>query len=276
MKCDLDTCYRFGQLMGVAIRSKNILDMDVSEHCWRQLLGYELNPIDLASYDYTAWMFLQFRDPTNHHTYDQDEFNQYFHDLFWSTTLSDGKTEVELKPNGKSIPVSYHERWEYAGAATLARFDETRIQIDAIRQGLFSVVPKRSLALLTWNEVELRVCGEPHFNIAGLKKRTVYAPRNYTTDSAVIKNFWLTLESFKPAECRKFLQFSWARSRLPPESDPNATWRMKINILESASENDLPSAETCFFNVSMPKYSSLARMREKLLLSITLCSSITS
>lgn len=38
----------------------------------------------------------------------------------------------------------------------------------------------------------------------------------------------------------------------------------------------LPTAETCFFNVNIPNYPSKKIMQEKLLLAISMCSSITS
>jgi len=164
----------------------------------------------------------------------------------------------------------------YGRAAAQARFRESSLQLDSIRRGLHSVIPAKSLALLTWQELELRVCGEPNFNLTWLKKRTVYAPKKFTEQSDVIQNFWTTLKDFSPENQRKFLQFAWARSRLPSESDPNATWRMKLNIVENVSQNDLPSAETCFFNVNIPCYHTLEQMQQKLLLSITYCSSITS
>jgi len=63
---------------------------------------------------------------------------------------------------------------------------------------------------------------------------------------------------------------------LPPESDADNSWRMKVNFLEAASQHELPTAETCFFNVNIPAYNTFELMREKLLLAVTHCSSITS
>jgi hypothetical protein len=271
-----DDCFRFGQLLGAATRSKNCLDLDLAQVFWRQLLGYELNLFDLASFDFTTWSQLRFVDPSDSHPYTEQEFHEVYADLTWHTLLSDGKTRIELRSNGKNLPVAFVERHVFARATAAARFSETALQMEAIRRGLHSIIPPRSLALLTWQEFELRVCGEPNFNIDWLRKRTVYAPKKFTLESQVIINFWATLASFSSENCRKFLQFAWARSRLPPESDPDATWRMKINIMENASVHDLPSAETCFFNVNIPAYTSLEQMSEKLLLSITHCSSITS
>ena len=45
------------------------------------------------------------------------------------------------------------------------RFNEFKVQTDAIRRGLLTVIPKSVLALLTWNELELQVCGTPTFDV---------------------------------------------------------------------------------------------------------------
>jgi E3 ubiquitin-protein ligase HERC2 len=276
MNHSIDDCFRFGQLLGVAARSKNCLDLDLSDIFWRLLLGYQLSLDDLVSFDYTSWAFFRFRDPTDQHLYDESEFYQLYPDLCWVITLTDTKTQQELRPQGKTLPVAFADRHKFGRLAAAARFNECVLQLNAIRQGLQTLLPPKSLPLLTWQELELRVCGEPDFNIEWLKKRSLYAPKKFTDDSPVIKNFWSTLAAFSAENRRQFLQFAWARSRLPPESDPNATWRMRININESASQNDLPSAETCFFNVNIPHYQTLEQMSQKLLMSITHCSSITS
>ncbi len=104
-------------------------------------------------------------------------------------------------------------------------------------------------------------------------------------------HFWEALESFTPAERSAFLQFGWARSRLPVDTDDRveSTYRMQLSILALARESDsdgdkevsrrnapLPTSETCFFNVNLPNYPTLEMTKEKLLLAIQHCASITA
>lgn len=200
----------------------------------------------------------------------------HYSELTYTTTLSDGATVVELVPNGASHHVQFCDRWKYAELVYKARFQECMLQMNAIRRGLLCIIPEQALSLLTWHELQLRVCGEPTLNVQYLKRRTVYAPKKYDEDSEVVQNFWKAVESFSAEDRARFLQFAWARSRLPPEGDSDNTWRLKVNILEGASDDDLPTAETCFFNVNVPKYSSYDIMRQKIHLAVTYCSSITS
>ena len=40
----------------------------------------------------------------------------------------------------------------------------------AIREGLLSVVPEAILNLLTWQEIEKKICGDPEISVEGLRK----------------------------------------------------------------------------------------------------------
>ncbi len=73
---------------------------------------------------------------------------------------------------------------------------------------------------------------------------TVYAPKKFTSESPIIQWLWNTLRSFSSDERGKFLQFCLARSRLPPTTSREGSWRMKVNVLEAANQRDLPTAET--------------------------------
>jgi hypothetical protein len=249
-----DSCYRFGQLLGVAIRSQGVLDVDMAALLWKLLSDERLGMLDVASIDYTAYKQLQWRHDSGAQ-FTKEEFEASVTDsLTWCTTLSDGITRVELIAGGANKSVRFEQREKYARSVLRARLEESRLPVNLIRAGLYSVVPPRACHLLTWHELELRVCGSPQLDLDLLAKHTVYAPRKFTVESEIVKNFWRALRHFTPEEQAKFMQFSWARSRLPPESGKENTWRMKLNILEGAGENDLPTCETCFFNVNIPAY----------------------
>lgn len=44
------------------------------------------------------------------------------------------------------------------------------LQIAAMQAGLLKVVPQAVLDLLTWQEVEKRVCGDPEISVDALKR----------------------------------------------------------------------------------------------------------
>eukprot|EP01006_Ploeotia_vitrea_P051059 TRINITY_DN67520_c8_g3_i2.p1 TRINITY_DN67520_c8_g3~~TRINITY_DN67520_c8_g3_i2.p1 ORF type:complete len:480 (+),score=192.22 TRINITY_DN67520_c8_g3_i2:1281-2720(+) len=269
-------CYRFGQLIGIALRSKSVLDVDIADYFWKQLVGEPVSVADLASIDYTTYKTLQFCDPRDNHPFDEQEFYAYYGRLAYVCALSDGSTTVELFPGGAKHVVRFADRWRFADTMVRVRLAETNVQVEAVRRGLLTIVPADALQLLTWRELQTRVCGNAVVDLALLKRHTSYSPRRYDENSDVVRNFWRVLESLDERDTGKFLQFAWARSRLPPADEAEATWRLKLNIIDSLSEEDLPTAETCFFNVNMPHYKSYDKMRRKIMLAIMHCSSITS
>lgn len=47
-------------------------------------------------------------------------------------------------------------------------------QIAAMQAGLLKVVPQAVLDLLTWQELEKKVCGDPEVTVEALKKLSMY------------------------------------------------------------------------------------------------------
>jgi len=270
----LNRFYVFGQLMGVAIRSKCCLDLDMASSFWKLILRETLDDEDLSTYDHTAWASLQFKDTATGLEYDEKEFEEIFGDLTYTTVLGDGKTTVETRPGGKNQRVLYKDRHQYAKEAMVTRFHEAGLQMHFIKQGLLTIVPRPALALLAWQDLELRVCGEANLDLTQLKKHCTYRPNSYTEKSPIVQLFWQVLSEFSPVDQAKFLQFAWARTRLPPDM---ASDRMQLNILEGGPDilNTLPTAETCFFNVVIPHYKTIEQLRAKLILAINECTSIT-
>jgi len=174
--------------------------------------------------------------------------------------------------------VTYAQRHEYAARAIAARLSESALLLSCIREGLLSVIPRQCLRLLSWRELELRVCGRPTVDLSVLESHTVYSG-GYTRSSPHIEWFWSILRDFSAQELASFLQFCWARSRLPADEAAagQGSYRMQVNILDAAPRgslaaqrqqqqtladgspapdpNDmlLPTSETCFFNGQLSK-----------------------
>merc|ERR1711964_801748 len=83
-----------------------------------------------------------------------------------------------------------------------------------------------------------------------------------------VQYLWSVLEEdFSPKQRSKFLEFVWAKARLPSMSRISRTFQ----IIKKEFDNPdiyLPSARTCFFELTLPEYSSRDVMREKLAFAI--------
>ena len=73
------------------------------------------------------------------------------------------------------------------------------------------------------------------------------------------------------SERKLFLQFVWARNRLPlKESEFDAPFKIQKDSKTVNEDGDypLPSASTCFFSLALPEYPEKQVLKDKLLFAI--------
>lgn len=137
---------------------------------------------------------------------------------------------------------------------------------NAFAEGMSSVMPVEIFAIFTGEELRDYFCGNKEIDVELLRKVVEY--EGYNEDDAVITYFWETLREMTTEERKLFLQFVWARSRLPlKESDFDAPFKIQKDT-KSSSNDALPSASTCFFSLSLPEYDDKKTLRDKLLFAI--------
>lgn len=81
------------------------------------------------------------------------------------------------------------------------------LQIEAIRRGLLKVLSQAVLDLLTWQELERRVCGDPELSVEALKKCS-----EFLLPFLVLR--CLVAFSFRFEPCLVFTKRYWSRSSL--------------------------------------------------------------
>lgn len=260
-----------GKLMGVAIRTRTPLELDLPSLVWKPLVGQSLDASDVAAVDQildSAMKGLLDDAALNEKGVDAECFADLY-DLNFTYSSSDGRM-VELLPGGADIIVTWERRAEYARLVREMRLRESVRAIQALRQGLVSVIPARYLSLLTWKELELEVCGSPDIDVELLKQHTRYS--GCSVNDLHIQNFWKVLTEFSQSERALFLRFCWGRSRLPPASKFKNT--MIVDSSPRFSTDRLPMSHTCSFVLELPRYQTRELMREKLLKAISLCATI--
>jgi len=254
--------FRFlGQLMGMSIRTGVLLTLDLPSFVWKPLVGAPLNVSDLEGTDSHFYGTMRFFQESTAHQFAAQQVFQKF-----QVPLSD-KSLCLLKKDGDKIDVTYDNREEYVRLAEKARLNESKLQLKAVRRGLTDVVPQHLLSLLSWQDLEWRVCGKPKIDIKLLKRHTVY--NSVSSTAPHITYFWQVLEDFNQEDRRAFVRFVWGQERLPAndqEFERTAT-RMLIKPYSGTTDPDqaFPRADTCFFNLFLPEYSSPEVLREKLL-----------
>lgn len=258
--------YEFlGRLMACALSTGVLMTMDLPSFFWKPLVGLPSETEDLRQIDHSIFSALRYFVNCSK----EDLERECPHETM-TTYLSD-KTIVPLIEGGESVKLTFNNRDQYIKLVEETRLNESKVQMEAIRRGFGDVVPLQLLDLCTWEDIEWKVCGKPYIDIHLLKRHTMCS--GVSPDAPHITYFWNTLQSFNQHERRGFLRFVWAQERLPvsDEEFERSKIRMMIKPFPSTlSDPDsvFPKADTCFFNIMLPEYSSQKILREKLLMAI--------
>ncbi|NWQ65455.1 HECD3 ligase, partial [Neopipo cinnamomea] len=251
-----------GQLMGAALRSKEFLILSLPALVWKQLAAEEVSwSKDFATVDSELVKLLEVLEQV-----DREAFEFMFgRELTYTTVLSDQRV-VELIPNGSNTVVRYEDRREFIRLVQKARLEESKEQIAAMRAGLLRVVPQAVLDLLTWQQVEKRICGNPEITVDELRKFIKFD--DLSSGDTRVQYFLEALNNFTSEDLSRFLKFVTGRSRLP----------VQITVYQERSNSDawdmMPQASTCSCAFFLPNYSSAKVCEELLRYAVYNCMSI--
>lgn len=302
-----------GQMLGTCLRTGVCVRLDLATSVWKQLVAEDdatrevaadlsdestedalasLKEIDFVAY--SLWRNLKAlsdeyaRCLAAARSVGHLEEQLAAMDLDFTTTLSDGQT-VELRRGGRSVPVTLLNLREYLRLVLNARVHEASEAVALVKHGLNSILPVSAMALLTWQELETRVCGVDEIDVSLLRANTEYDEDVSPSDEFVLR-FWRVLEGMDTVDRRAFLRFVWARSRLPLGA---AQFHQKFKIQSlalggsnggdggsaasssssssAAMDAQLPKSHTCFFALQLPRYSTDAVCRKQLLYAVHNC-----
>jgi hypothetical protein len=259
-----------GKLVGMAVRHGLQMGLDLPAAVWRPLVGLSVGPHQLEAIDLLAEKLLKDVEASGK-ALESGELSEppaeWAH-LTMTTHLSDLR-EVSLVPGGSCIPVT-RENWrEFVSLTRLRRLQESSTMLRALREGLSAVLPVEVFPLFTPMELERLICGVPSVDVDLLKQCTEYDCVD--PDSPHVQAFWEVLQEMQPEERTAFLRFVWARSRMPSSAN-DFPMSFKIQAPQGGAhetpDSYLPHAQTCFFSLSLPAYSSKEVLRQKLLFAI--------
>ncbi|XP_078688080.1 putative E3 ubiquitin-protein ligase HERC1 isoform X3 [Branchiostoma floridae x Branchiostoma belcheri] len=258
-----------GVLFGVAIRTKKPLDLHLAPMVWKQLAGMPLTIDDIEDVDALFVQSLRSIRDIDKSGVTSETFHEVIPlDCFEGQSV-DGRF-VPIIPGGRSIPLTFHNRKEYVERALQYRLHEIDRQVSAVREGMAWIVPVTLLSLQTARHLESMVCGMPDISVDILKKVVRY--REIDDNHHLVQWFWQTLEQFSNDERILFMRFVSGRSRLPANI-ADISQRFQIMKVDRTGDG-LPTAQTCFFQLRLPPYSSQEVMAERLRYAINNCRSI--
>lgn len=257
-----------GKLMGIAVRTKEYLALDIAPFIWKLLVNDTPTLDDLEGIDYHQAKVLK---EIGDNSITAELFASSYDGIDFTCVSSDDR-EVELKPDGSKIPLTFDNRFEFLSLMEQYRLHEFDQQAEAIRRGIATILPMKLLSLFTWDQLEMMVCGRSTIDISLLRSIAEYS--SCSANDTHIRNFWQVLEEFSEEERAAFLKFTWGRSRLPLNAAAFSQ-RFKLQSFgKSPADNYLPVSHTCFFSLELPRYSSIDVMREKLRYAVMNCLAI--
>jgi hypothetical protein len=161
---------------------------------------------------------------------------------------------------------------EHCSNAIEARAAEHERAFEAMRRGLGRVIPLSAIRLLTWREFEILACGENEIDVERMQRHSKYIG-DFSATHPAVRVFWAAVESFSQSERVMLVQFAWGRSRLPPPGEWKDSEPFKVGPIANTSRRarrgkELPIAHTCFAQIELPEYDSVAQCREKLLIAL--------
>ena len=249
-----------GKLMGIAVRHGLQLGLNLPILFWRNLVGLPITRKHLEEID-TAFV----RDLKTIESATAANFNDLIGtDRKFQVVLSDGN----VVGADDSPTLTYENAKEYIKFALDTRIKECETQMTALKKGLAAVLPIEHFSLFTAEELEILFCGRTGFDVELLKSITEY--EGVEASDQHVKWLWEVLEEMSLEDRIAFLKFVWARSRMPSKSEMSTAFRLQQPSGGAAEKPDnyLPCAQTCFFILSLPRYSSKEILRKKLLQAI--------
>ncbi|KAG5885881.1 hypothetical protein JTB14_019144 [Gonioctena quinquepunctata] len=258
-----------GILFGVAIRTRKPLALPIAPIIWKLIVG---EPVTIEDLEDTDCMYIQsLRCIRDIHL--SGVTKEYFHDVIpienFEGTSCTGKV-VPIVYGGRIVPLTFENRAQYYEQVVKFRLHEFDIQVGAIREGMAEIIPVPLLSLMTAEYLEQLVCGMSQISIMILKKIVRY--RELDENHQLVQWLWNILENFTDSERVLFMRFVSGRSRLPANL-ADVSQRFQVMKVDKPV-NGLPTAQTCFFQLRLPMYTSQEIMAEKLLYSINNCKSI--
>ena len=258
-----------GILFGVAIRTKKPLALPLAPLVWKLLAGIPPSSVDLDEIDEDYMQSLQGLCNLHLAGVTEENFSDFI-PLERFECLSMSGRRVPVVVGGRAIPLTFANRQEYVAKTIQYRLHEMDSQVAAVREGMAWIIPVPLLSLMTHQHLEQLVCGRPDIDVSVLKKVARY--RETSENDVLVAWLWKILESFSAEERVLFIRFVSGRSRLPANL-ADLSQRFQVMKVDRPTDG-LPTAQTCFFQLRLPPYSSKEVMSDRLRYAITNCRTI--
>ncbi|KAK0125387.1 hypothetical protein ONS95_000593 [Cadophora gregata] len=179
----------------------------------------------------------------------------------------------ELVPNGANISVTNENRPLYVSYVARHRLQVQPFrQTQAFLKGLSEIINPTWLSMFNQSELQTLIGGDSsEVDVEDLRRNTQYGGIYQIGDDGqehdTVKLFWKVLKELDDADRRKVLKYVTSTPRAPLLGFSQLNPRFSIRDAGSDEER-LPSTSTCVNLLKLPRYSTEATLRQKLLYAV--------
>uniref|UniRef100_A0A8C8S456 HECT and RLD domain containing E3 ubiquitin protein ligase family member 6 n=1 Tax=Pelusios castaneus TaxID=367368 RepID=A0A8C8S456_9SAUR len=175
--------------------------------------------------------------------------------------------EVDLIPDGSSIAVNNANKKDFVNKYVDYVFNKSVEEVyEEFKRGFYKVLDREILRFFQPQELMEVAIGNTNYDWNTFEKNAVYWGM-YTPSHPTIRMFWKVFHELTLAEKKGFLLFLTGSDRIPVMGMDCI--KIKFNTHVTLSEDHIPEAQTCFHILILPQYSTIEKLREKLLLAIS-------
>ncbi|XP_045647665.1 probable E3 ubiquitin-protein ligase HERC6 [Ursus americanus] len=251
--------FLFGILCGLSLNNSNVANLPFPLALFKKLLDQKPSLQDLKELSPLLGKSLQ--EVLNNEADDIGEELDIYFSISWD------KKDVNLIPNGISVPVDQTNKKEYVSAYIDYIFNTSvKAVYEEFQRGFYKVCDKEVLfKLFQPEELMTAVVGNTDYDWEQFEENSRY-DQGYHKSHPTILMFWKAFHKLTLEEKRKFLFFLKGNDRLHVRD------KEEMGILfrcpETFGETDYPRALTCYNILDLPKYSTMEKVEEALQVAI--------
>ncbi|XP_077157032.1 putative E3 ubiquitin-protein ligase HERC6 [Paroedura picta] len=250
--------YLFGILYGMCLFNRVIVYVPFPLAAFKKLMGKKPSLDDLKELSPVLGKSLQ--AVLDYERDDMEAELQLCYNVSWDNT------DVDLIPNGRSVAVNKANKKDFVSKYVDYIFNKSVEGVfEEFKRGFYKVLDRRVIDFFEPQELMDMAVGHANYDWDVYEKNTIYWGM-YSPTHPTVKMFWQVFHELTLADKKGFLLFVSGTDRVPAMGMDYM--KLTIHSHKALSEDHIPEAQTCYSLLLLPPYSTIGRLKEKLLQAI--------
>ncbi|XP_064416303.1 probable E3 ubiquitin-protein ligase HERC6 isoform X3 [Latimeria chalumnae] len=249
--------FLFGILCGLAIYNYCLVHLPFPLALFKKLLGKKPLLEDFIELDPVFGKSLQY---LLSYEYDVEKYLNMSFSVSWQNQQKD------LVPDGENEPVTNANRKRFVDTLVNYVFNESvEMLFNEFRRGFYKVCDQEILEFFTPQELMAVMVGNTDYDWQRLQQNTLY-DGGYSPSHPTIIMFWNVFHDLPLNKKKDFLLFATGSDRIPPLGMDAVRI---IFVPSKGSDFYMPEAYTCYDMIQLPTYTTVERLKERLLMALS-------